>query len=94
MLDATEKALGLPGVSKNKTAWKCLVGWEIRGTTRVVAMQVDTQTCQRVGTPSMGLDESRAHLSPREGLYALHDRLDRSRTLSDVKILVAGIYTA
>lgn len=64
MLDTIEKALGLPGLSKNKTAWKCLLGQEIRGTTRAVAREVDTQTCQSVGTLSMALDESRAHLSP------------------------------
>ncbi len=63
MLDATEKALGLPGLSRDKTTWKYLVRQEIRGTTRAVARAVDTQTCQSVGTPSMRLDKLRAHLS-------------------------------
>ncbi len=66
MLDAIEKALGLPGLSRDKTAWKYLVRLGICGTTMAVARAVDTQTCQSVGTSSMGLDESRAHLSPRE----------------------------
>jgi hypothetical protein len=41
------------------TAWKLLAEWGIRRFMEAMARAVDTQTCQSVGTLSIGLDEAR-----------------------------------
>jgi hypothetical protein len=40
-----------------KTAWKWLATWRIREFSSALAASMDAQDCQRVGIPSIGLDE-------------------------------------